>query len=182
MMSDAMKEKISKLALIVFAVAIALFSLVNTSFKTEIHRDVTLDIYDNGTVVGQTVVHIDGTRAEFLLGNLTKQEETFTGSFAIELAERTCSEHTSVWILWHEYDYGLTYQTISFWHAGDIFADGFGIEHNLLINPDMTEMTIQMEDGRVLASSEKVYDIYMEYFTYNAANGTTGITSGIPEF
>ena len=34
MMSDAMKEKISKLALIVFAVAIALFSLVNTSFKT----------------------------------------------------------------------------------------------------------------------------------------------------
>ena len=58
----------------------------------------------------------------------------------------------------------------------------FGIEHNLLINPDMTEMAIQMEDGRVLASSEKVYEIYMEYFTYNAANGTTGIASGIPEF
>lgn len=182
MMSDAMKEKISKLALIVFAVAIALFSLVNTSFKTEIQRDVHLDIYENGAVVGQTVGHIDGTRAEFLLGNLTKQEETFTGRFAIELAERTCSEHTSVWILWHEYDYGLTYQTISFWHAGDIFADGFGIEHNLLINPDMTEMAIQMEDGRVLASSEKVYNIYMEYFEYHIETGTTRITGGLPEF
>ena len=182
MMSDAMKEKISKLALIVFAVAIALFSLVNTSFKTEIKRDVTLDIYDNGAIVGQTVVHIDGTRAEFLLGKLTKQEDNFVGRFAVELAERTCSEHTSVWILWHEYDYGLTYQTITFWHAGDVFADGFGLEHYLLINPDMTEMAIQMEDGRVLASSEKVYDIYMEYFEYHIETGTTRITGGLPEF
>ena len=181
-MSDAMKEKISKLALIVFAVAIALFSLVNTSFKTEIKRDVTLDIYDNGAIVGQTVVHIDGTRAEFLLGKLTKQEDNFVGRFAIELAERTCSEHTSVWILWHEYDYGLTYQTITFWNAGDVFADRFGLEHCLLINPDMTEMAIQMEDGRVLASSEKVYEIYMEYFEYHIETGTTRITGGLPEF
>ena len=182
MMSDAMKEKISKLALIVFAVAIALFSLVNTSFKTEIQRDVNLDIYENGVVVGQTVVHIDGTRAEFLLGKLTKQEDNFVGRFAIELAERTCSEHTSVKIHWREYDYGLQYQNIYFWHAGDIFADGFGIEHNLLINPDMTEMAIQMEDGRVLASSEKVYNIYMEYFEYHIETGTTRITGGLPEF
>ena len=182
MMSDAMKEKISKLALIVFAVAIALFSLVNTSFKTEIKQDVTLDIYDMGTVVGQTVVHIDGTRAEFLLGNLTKQEETFTGRFAIELAERTCHELTSVAIWWRDHGGGMTYQGITYFSAATSLSEGETVEYTLLINPDMTEMAIQMTDGRVLASSEKVYNIYMEYFTYNAANGTTGITSGIPEF
>ncbi len=176
MMSDAMKEKISRLALIVFAVAIVLFSLVNTSFKTEIQHNVMLDIYDNGVVVGETAVHIDGTRAHFLVG----QEDSFTGRFAIDLAERTCSEHTSVQILWLED--GLDHQSIMFFNGGDFFADGFGVNNVLLINPTMTEMAIQMTDGRVLASSEKVYDIYMEYFTYNAANGTTGIASGIPEF
>ena len=182
MMSDAMKEKISKLALIVFAVAIALFSLVKTPFKTEIKRDVTLDIYDNGAVVGQTVVHIDGTRAEFLLGKLTKQEETFTGRFAIELAERTCHELTSAAIWWRDHGGGMRYQGITYFSAATSLSDDKTVDHVLLINPDMTEMAIQMTDGRVLASSEKVYDIYMEYFTYNAANGTTGITSGIPEF
>ncbi|MBQ3256034.1 MAG: hypothetical protein IJA67_01280 [Oscillospiraceae bacterium] len=181
-MSDAMKEKISKLALIVFAVAIALFSLVNTSFKTEIQRDVHLDIYENGAVVGQTVVHIDGTRAEFLLGNLTKQEETFTGRFAIELAERTCHELTSAAIWWRDHGGGMTYQNIAYFSAATSLSEDKTVKHVLLINPDMTEMAIQMTDGRVLASSEKVYDIYMEYFTYNAANGTTGVASGIPEF
>ena len=181
-MTEKRKEQLSKIYLIVFALVIVAFSLTKTSFKTDIQRDVDLDIYENGVVVGQTVVHIDGTRAEPLLGKLLDQEDNFVGTFAVELAERTCSEHTSVWILWHEYDYGLTYQTITFWHAGDVFADGFGIEHYLLINPEMTEMAIQMKDGRVLASSEKVYNIYMEYFTYNAVNGTTGIASGIPEF
>ena len=181
-MSEKRKEQLSKLILIVFALLIVLFSLVKTAFKTDIQRDVVLEIYENGAVVGQTVVHIDGTRAEFLLGKLTKQEDVFTGRFAIELSERTCSEHTSVWILWHEYDYGLSYQTISFWHAGSVFADGFGIEHTLLINPEMTEMAIQMADGRVLASSEAVYDIYTEYFTYNPKTGNTGIIGVVPEF
>lgn len=181
-MSEKAELRRSILALIVFAVAIVLFSLLKTGFKTEIQRDVHLDIYENGAVVGQTVVHIDGTRAELLLGKLIEQEDNFAGRFAVELAERTCSEHTSVRILWHEYDYGLTYQTISFWHAGDIFADGFGIEHVLLINPDMTEMAIQMTDGRVLASSQKVYDIYMEHFEYHIENGSTGIVGVVPEF
>ena len=182
MMSDAMKEKISKLALIVFAVAIALFSLVNTSFKPEIKQDVTLDIYDNGAIVGQTVVHIDGTRAEFLLGKFIDQDDNFTGRFAIELAERTCHELTSAAIWWRDHGGGMTYQNIAYFNAATSLSEGETVECALLINPDMTEMAIQMTDGRVLASSEKVYDIYMEYFTYNAANGTTGITSGIPEF
>ena len=181
-MSDAMKEKISKLALIVFAVAIALFSLVKTPFKTEIKRDVTLDIYDNGAVVGQTVVHIDGTRAEPLLGNLTKQEETFTGRFAIELAERTCHELTSAAIWWRNHGGGMMYQNITYFSAATSLSEGETVECALLINPDMTEMAIQMTDGRVLASSEKVYNIYMEYFEYHIETGTTRITGGLPEF
>ena len=182
MMSDAMKEKISKLALAVFAVAIALFSLVNTSFKTEIKRDVTLNIYDNGVVVGQTVVHIDGTRAEFLLGKLIDQDDNFAGRFAIELAERTCHELTSAAIWWRDHGGGMMYQNITYFNAATSLRDDETVKYTLLINPEMTEMAIQMTDGRVLASSEKVYDIYMEYFTYNAANGTTSIASGIPAF
>lgn len=176
MMSDAMKEKISKLALAVFAVAIVLFSVLNTPSKTEIKQDVALDIYENGMIVGETAVHMDGVRVEYLMG----KEDDYVGCFAIDLAERTCSEHTSVQIIWLED--GLEHQNIMFFNGGDFFADGFGVNNVLLINPDMTEMAIQMTDGRVLASSEKVYDIYMEYFTYNAANGTTGIASGIPAF
>ena len=41
---------------------------------------------------------------------------------------------------------------------------------------------VKLEDGRVLASSEQVYDIYTEHFTYNPENGSTGIIGGIPEF
>ena len=181
-MSDAMKEKISKLALIVFAVAIALFSLVKTPFKTEIKRDVTLDIYDNGAVVGQTVVHIDGTRAEFLLGKFIDQDDNFTGRFAIELAERTCHELTSAAIWWRDHGGGMTYQNIAYFSAATSLSDDKTVDHVLLINPDMTEMAIQMTDGRVLASSEKVYNIYMEYFEYHIETGTTRITGGLPEF
>ena len=182
-MSDALKEKISKLALIVFGLSIVLFSVLNTAKKTDIQRDVPLDIYENGTVVGQTTVHIDGTRADFLLSRFTAQNDNFGGRFAIELAERTCSEHTTARISWWEYEDGLKYQDISFWsYSTTLGSDTTGVSHMILINPSMTEMAIQLTDGRVLASSEKVYDIYMEYFTYNAANGTTGIASGIPEF
>ena len=181
-MTEQRKEQISKLILIVFALLIVLFSLTKTAFKTDIQRDVTLDIYENDTVVGETVVHMDGTYAEFLLGKLLKQENNFVGRFAVELAERTCSEYTSVKIIWREYNYGLAYQNIYFFHAGDIFADGFGIGNTLLINPEMTEMAIQMEDGRVLASSEAVYDIFMEHFRYNPETGTMRVTGGIPKF
>ena len=180
-MTEQKKEQLSKLILLVFALLIAAFSLVNTSVKTEIRHDVALDIYDNGTVVGQTVVHIDGTREEFLLGELLEnQRDSFVGRFAIELAERTCSEHTSVQILWNEG--ALNHQQISFWSGGDFLVNEFAVNHVLLINPNMTEMAIQMKDGRVLASSEMVYDIYMAHFTYNGNNGTTGISGDIPEF
>ena len=180
-MTEKRKEQLSKIYLIVFALVIVAFSLTKTSFKTDIQRDVDLDIYDNGVVVGQTVVHIDGTREDFLLGELLKnQRDSFVGRFAIELAERTCSEHTSVQILWNEG--ALNHQQISFWSGGDFLVNEFGVNHVMLINPDMTEMTIQMTDGRVLASSEKVYDIYMAHFTYNGNNGTTGIAGDIPEF
>ena len=179
-MTEKKKEQLSKAYLLIFALVIILFSLVNTSFKAEIKRDVTLDIYEDGVVTGQTVVHIDGTRAEPLLGELLDQEDNFVGTFAVELAERTCSEHTSVQILWNEGD--LNHQEIHFFSGGDFHVSGYGVNHVLLINPAMTEMAVQMSDGRVLASSEAVYDIYMEHFTYNAANGTTGIAGGIPTF
>ena len=71
---------------------------------------------------------------------------------------------------------------VTYFNAATSLRDDETVKYTLLINPEMTEMAIQMTDGRVLASSEKVYDIYMEYFTYNAANGTTSIASGIPAF
>ena len=167
----------SIIALTIFGLLIAAFALVNTSVKTEIKGDVPLDIYENGVVVGETSVHIDGQRGHFLVG---KQEDYFSGRFEIELIDRTCNEHYTAHIEWMED--GREYQTIMYFGGGDFFLEQFGLNHVMLVNPTMTEMVIQMRDGRVLASSEAVYNIYMEHFTYNSANGTTGFSSGIPEF
>ena len=76
----------------------------------------------------------------------------------------------------------MTYQNIAYFSAATSLSDDKTVDHVLLINPEMTEMAIQMTDGRVLASSEKVYNIYMEYFEYHIETGTTRITGGLPEF
>ena len=166
----------SVIGLVILAVLIVGFILWNYGIRTDIKQDVTLDIYENGVVVGETAVHMDGTRANHLFGH----DDRFAGRFEIELAERTCHAYSSASITWPED--GRQWQTILYFNSGDSFFKEFGLNHCILINPEMTEMAIQLTDGRVLASSETMYEIYTEHFEYDAETGTVTITDGIPEF
>ena len=174
-MSGKSELRRSVVAMIVFLAVIALYLLVKVPVKTTVKQDVPLDIYENGVVVGETAVHMDGTYCSFLI----ETEDRFNGRFEIEVADRTCHVYSTASITWPK---DREWQTILYFNSGDAFIKEFGLNYIILINPDMTEMAIQLTDGRVLASSETMYRIYVEHFDYDTEKDVTDIIGGIPEF
>lgn len=142
-------------------------------FSVKIEQEIPAAIYKNGTVAETTAVSISGKRTNYLF-----RDDSFEGTFFIHAIEKTGSQEMRAVIEWD--DDPLNTQWIYF--NSHVLNHNDIVDSIIIINPEMTQFAVSLKDGSVLATSDEIYGIYAEHFSYDPENGTTSIKGNIPAF
>lgn len=142
-----------KILLIVLVIA---FFISKLSFNANINQEIDADIYENGTVTGSTSIVMEGTKSKPLI----TKEEFFKGSFYIKCFENTGKANISTGIWWNFGNKEESFQRILF-SSGTMNPFEKDIAPFMLINDTMDQFAIEFADGRILATSDEMYEKYM---------------------
>lgn len=136
--------------------AFIIFGLLDYSgaFLREVSSDVPALIYEDGTVVGETIVTIEGSIK--VIG-----KRKFFGKFIIPEAKKTNRGQVDAMILWDEPVEGL--QKLEYSEPGLVWIDT-GVYALAYVSPDLKQFAVTLEDGRIIATNEalaELQNIYM---------------------
>lgn len=159
------QQIITGLASTFLLVVSALFLLVIADSLGLLCRDIYLEIpvgvYENGVLAEQTTATIDGER-HILTGE-------YSGRFAVDAIPETCAENVSAQICWDHFFEG--HNVIRYYQPGQTWIYGPLSRTDLYISKDMTVFALQLDDGRVLSTSESLVPLAaLDY--YYAVNPT----------
>lgn len=160
-----MKKKIKSIIEVFVILVIGFWILSKIPFSSGINQEIPAKIYENGIVTGETTVYMEGERSNYLFSD----EENYRGRFYIECFERTGRDNMSASIWWNissdpDYLQKLLYsQNASFPLTGEIAPF-------LLINKEMNQFAVEFADGRIIATSEDIYQEYMDLPHYWASS------------
>lgn len=113
-----------------------------------IQHELTAGVYIDGQWVEDTTVTIDG--------RYDPLRSVYWGRFAIEYVEKTCRENVSASIGWHG-DERQGYVSISYYSPGQL--DFVDVEHYMYMNESMESFALKMEDGTIIAASERLAEL-----------------------
>lgn len=150
--------------------ALGLLILSLCPFRSQIQQDIPANIYRDGVVTGTTAVSIQGERRDYLF-----QDDCYEGRFVIPEAAETGREGVLAYIDW---DSKYRIQRIMYASPGSSVD---AVLWTMLINKEMDQFALTLEDGRVLATSDELFQIYTEHFIYDPVSGTTAIVGNIPK-
>lgn len=149
---NLLKKKFKGILKILIMVFIGIWVLSKIPFECDINHTITAEIHEDGVVVKNTTVIINGVRSNYLFAN----EQYFDGQFIIEYYERTGSQGMKANIKWNkEYKEQriLYYQNATF--------PTLEINHELLIDKEMKEFALGLQDGTIIATSYAMYQDYL---------------------
>jgi hypothetical protein len=156
-MNDRLKTIITPAILLL----VGLWIVDKIPFNKVINQQITANIYENGSVVGQTTIVIKGERSNYLF----RREDTFTGEFLIPYAEKTDRSDLQTYIKWNGED---NTQSIGYFHQGVMkLAQDMGLVPRLLINDGLTRFAIMLTDHTVLATSDELCELYRKHITWH---------------
>jgi len=141
-------EKAKKIIAYVIVAVIAVYVLYNLPFSKEIEKTVTAVVYENGIAVDETDIYINGEKSRYLFHD----DERFTGTFAMDCYEITGREGVSSGIFWNEEGYAILHYI-----QNGTFPD-LDLKPTIMMNLEMTDFVFRFEDGRVVATSEEMYE------------------------
>lgn len=154
-------------------IAILLWVISLVPFSRKIEREIPAAIYQNGAVIGSTSVSISGKRTKYLFHDVF-----FEGTFAIHSIEETEQEGFLAYIEWNGNSENAP--RIFYHSPGDIHNDI--VAPYFIINPEMTQFAVSAKDGSVIATSDKVYEIYAAHIAYDPERNSMSINGIIPDF
>ena len=153
-----MKKKVIKNSLIaaVLLLLTGYYVLFEHNFEQEVRQTVEATVYVDGTSTDTTTVTIDGKRVCNLISPYRTELLNFYGSFCVEAVPQTCREGAEFHIYSLE---NTSVQSIQGYYAG-----GFTVpfDGRLLISFDMTEFSFQADETTVIATSQEMYEQWME--------------------
>lgn len=131
----------------------------------KVQFEVPADIYQNGEIVGETTVVIDGRVNWITYGY-------FNGKFAIEYVEKSCRDSVQSVINWNYFGNG--YNEIMYWNYGEPLINEEELVDKIYISEDMHTFALQLPDGTVISTSESLVPLIMLDYRYsvNIGNGT----------
>jgi len=149
---------------------VALWALDKLPVSSDISHQIEAGIYEYGALTGQTIISIEGEKTNYLF----RDDESFAGQFVIPFIERTGREGFTARISWNENE---NFQHVIYFGGGRFtLAEDLGIVPYILTSGDMTRLAVMLTDGRVLATSPELEDIYRRHITWNADTSTTSIS------
>lgn len=154
-------------------IAILLWVISLVPFSRKIEQEIPAAIYQNGAAIGSTSVSISGKRTKHLFHDVF-----FEGTFAIHSIEKTEQEGFQAYIQWTNKVKNT--QRIFYHSPGDIHNDI--VAPYFIINPEMTQFAVSAKDGSVIATSDKVYEIYAAHIAYDPERNSMSINGIIPDF
>jgi len=172
-----MNHKLKTIIKATVLIIIAIWIIDKVPFDKNINQQITANIYENGVVIGQTTLVMNGKKSNYLF----RQEEGFAGEFLIPHAEKTDRGDLKTYINWNAED---NIQSISYFYKGSIkLAQDMGIVPYMLINNSMTKFAIMLTDHTVIATSDELYKLYIKHITWYSDTKGTSIESvnEIPE-
>ena len=143
------RQQLVSAAAQVFLLAMSAFILFAIADSTgllskEVYLEVPLGIYEDGILVEETTVIIDGERHR-LTGD-------YFGRFAIAAIEETCREGVNATVRWNSKGKGC--HEIFYSRPGQTWIDGPISRTELYISDDMRVLARRMDDGRILSTHE----------------------------
>ena len=131
----------------------------------KVQLEVPADIYQNGEVVGETPVVIDG-RVNWIT------HEYFNGKFAIEYIEKSCRDSVQATISWNYFGDG--YNEIMYWNYGEPLINEDELVDKIYISEDMHTFAMELPDGTVISTSQSLVPLVMLDYRYsvNIGSGT----------
>ncbi|MBQ4649188.1 MAG: helix-turn-helix transcriptional regulator [Firmicutes bacterium] len=115
------------------------------AFLENISQEVMADIYENGKVTGETKIYMEGTYKD-------GRNKSFWGKFHVEVLPVTADEKLTASIKW---DKGSMngFPQIYYYRDGMNLVET-GIKQKLYISDNMKNFAFELEDGRIIATSE----------------------------
>ena len=152
-----MKKKVIRNSQIaaVLALLAGYYILFEHNFEREIRQTMEANLYVDGTATDTTTVAIDGKQVYNLLSSRSELLN-FYGAFRVDAVPQTCREGTEFHIYSLE---NASVQYIQGFYAGDFTVPFDG---SLLISFDMTEFAFQADETTVIATSEAMYEQWVE--------------------
>lgn len=140
--------------------------LSKVPFNKNINQEIPAYIYEDSVVTGETKVVIGGERSNYLFTD----DERFHGKFYILSYEKTGREDMSASLKWNGDD---NIQRLTYFQNGTFPT--MDIVSTLMINDKMTQFALMFTDGTVVATSDKIYQIYTKHISYDSDTGVTSI-------
>lgn len=115
-------------------------------FLKDISMEVPAMIYENGEAAGETEVFIEGTYKD-------GKDSSFWGTFHVEALPDTSHESLNANIEWSWGSMNDGFPQIYYYRNGLNLVD-VGIKRQLYISDNMKNFAFELEDGRIIATSE----------------------------
>lgn len=164
-----MKDKLKTIMVIAILLVAGVWIVDKIPFNKNINQQIRANIYENGVVIGQTIVLIDGERSNYLF----RKKEGFVGEFLIPYVEKTNRSELQTYITWNGED---NTQDISYFYKGSMkLAQDMGLVPYLLINDKMTKFAMMLTDHTVIATSDELYELYRKHITWHSDAESTYI-------
>ncbi len=160
-----MKKKLTLAVKLVIVLMVSLWILSKIPFNKTIDQEILADIYEDGVIVGQTSVKVEGKKSNYLFTS----REIFIGRFQVPLYDKTVSEGMSARVRWI---YEENVQDLSYMASGD-YAPDIDLLNLIIINENMTEFALMDTKGTIIASSYEAYKIYNNNIFYNSVREST---------
>ncbi|WMJ84976.1 hypothetical protein ACS3UN_04425 [Oscillospiraceae bacterium LTW-04] len=168
-----MRQHLKTAIKVTLFIIIGIWILDKIPFNQNINHEISVNIYNNGTVIDETTVLINGEKSNYLF----TQEERFWGKFQILAYEESTRENMNVSIKWNNED---NMQSILYMLPGD-FPD-MDVMRIILINDQMTKFALMFEDGTIVATSNDLYQLYIKHISINKTGGmSVKDVNGIPK-
>lgn len=174
-----MKQRIKRIIAVVIALAVVFWIVDKIPFNTKIDLEISANIYQNSQVSGQTTVTLTGEKSNYLFN----PADQFVGWFYLPLVEATADEGLQTSIKWSlRRDENLRH--LGFFRVGDfVLAEDLGIVPYLLTSEDLSQFALMLTDGRIVATSDELAELYTKHITWHGDTTSTTITGAnvIPE-
>ncbi len=168
-----MKQRTKTIIKVIVFIIVALWIIDKIPFNKDIDQQITANIYEDGSVIGQTTVEMKGEKSRYLFRN----HQQYWGKFQIMSSEKTTRENMNASISWVKDD---NMQRIHYMTPGT-FQDT-DIMYYILISEDMTKFVLMFSDETVLATSDDLHQLYIKHFSINSADGmSVNDVGGIPK-
>ena len=150
-----MRENTKRWIWILVLTLLAVWLLPKMTFYKDINRMREAEVYVDGVSIRTTEVVIKGERTRYLFS----ERQFFFGSFQLEEYPRTQREDMTAEVSWHE-----TFDTERILYSQNATFPELDMERDLIIDENMEHFALGFKDGRIVATSEELMEMYLEKY------------------